>query len=34
MNKDQRAHELLVSALKGGACLGIDHAETAQYFLI
>ena len=26
------AHELLVSALKGGTHLGSDHVWTAQYF--
>ena len=32
MSKLKMAHELLVSALKGGIHLGFDHAGTAQYF--
>ena len=34
MGKLKMAHELLVSALKGGTHLGSDHVGTAQYFLI
>ena len=33
MGKLKMAHELLVSALKGGTHLGSDHVGTAQYFL-
>ena len=32
MGKLKMAHELLVSALKGGTHLGSDHVGTAQYF--
>ena len=34
MGKLKMAHELLVSALKGGTHLGSDHVGTAQYFFI